>query len=121
MPCIKCGRKAPENQVFCDACLEDMAAYPVKPGTPIQFPHRSEAPAAKKRAARRKRDLKPEEQIRRLRSAIRWLTLALVVTLIAFCLAAAAMLSLLDRLEDQAQQQTGPIGQNYTVITDDGK
>lgn len=96
MPCIKCRRKLEEGQVFCASCLEGMAAYPVKPGTPIQLPPRlPELPQKSRRKKQRER--KPEVEIRRLRSSIRWLTLALVVVLLAFGLMSAFLLTLLNQ------------------------
>ena len=94
MPCIKCRRKLEEGQVFCASCLEDMTAYPVKPGTPIQLPPRlPEIPQKNRRKNQRER--KPEAEIRRLRSSVRWLTLALVIVLLAFGLMSAFVLMLL--------------------------
>ena len=72
-----------------------MEAYPVKPGTPIQLPPRTEAPATPPKHPRR-RIRKPEEQIARLRSTVRWLALALIVTLLAFAATALMMIWLLD-------------------------
>lgn len=96
MPCIKCRRKLEDGQVFCASCLEDMAAYPVKPGTPIQLPPR--LPVLPSKSRRKKhRERKPEVEIRRLRSSVRWLTLALVVVLLAFGLMTAFLLTLLNR------------------------
>ncbi|MBQ3147669.1 MAG: hypothetical protein IJB91_08085 [Oscillospiraceae bacterium] len=94
MPCIKCRRKLEEGQVFCSSCLEGMEAYPVKPGTPIQLPPRlPELPQKNRRKKQRER--KPEVEIRRLRSSIRWLTLALVIVLLAFVLMSTFVLLLL--------------------------
>lgn len=95
MHCMKCGRKLKENQVFCPECLAVMEDYPVKPGTPIQLPTRHNSPSASARPSKKKAR-KPEEQILRLRSAVRWLTLALVVALLAFIATAFMMLWLLD-------------------------
>ena len=105
--CMKCGRELKDQQVFCDECLKDMERYPVKPGTPIQLPQRPAEPAARKRSGKRK-NLKPEEQLPRLQSSIRWLTLALVVALIGFILSAGLVLLLLEERDNQV-----PIGQNY--------
>lgn len=96
MRCLKCGREVKDPQVFCELCQEDMSHYPVKPGTPIQLPHRS-APPAWKKTARRKKQLKPEEQLPRLRANIRLLSLALTGLLIAFILAMLMVLYLLDQ------------------------
>ena len=36
MKCVKCGRDT--DQTFCESCRDDMARYPVKPGTIVQLP-----------------------------------------------------------------------------------
>ena len=77
MRCLKCGRDIADEQVFCEDCQTDMAQYPVKPGTPIQLPHRAPEPPVKKKPGKEKPELKPEERIARLRRRVRWLTLAL--------------------------------------------
>ena len=94
MPCIKCRRKLEEGQIFCASCLENMEAYPVKPGTPIQLPPRlPELPQKTRRKKQRER--KPEAEIRRLKSSVRWLTLALIFALLAFGVMSAFVLLLL--------------------------
>ena len=75
MHCVKCGRKTEGEQVFCQLCLEDADKYPVKPGTPIQLPHRAPELPVKKKPGKEKPELKPEERIARLRRRVRWLTL----------------------------------------------
>jgi len=94
MPCIKCGRTVTEGQVFCTACLESAEKYPVKPGAPIQLPPRTSVPEPKPRP--KKPALRPEEQLRQLRSANRWLMLILVVLLIAFVLMAVFVLLMME-------------------------
>ena len=111
--CVKCGRKTEGEQVFCQLCLEDADKYPVKPGTPIQLPHRAPELPVKKKPGKEKPELKPEERIARLRRRVRWLTLALAAALLAFALSAAAALWLLEQRDAQAGSR---IGQNYTVI-----
>jgi len=95
MNCMKCGRKVKDRQVFCDDCLAIMDTYPVKPGTPIQLPPppTKNAPAAK---TNKRRPKKPEEVILQLRGKIRWLTLALIVAMLAFIMAAVMLLWLLE-------------------------
>lgn len=95
MHCMKCGQKLKDEQVFCPECLAVMEAYPVKSGTPILLPHRTDTPVAPPRHSRRK-IRKPEEQISRLRSTVRWLALALTVTLLAFGATAVMLFWLLD-------------------------
>ena len=94
MPCIKCSRKVEEGQVFCSICRENAEKYPIKPGTPVQLPSR--APVAVPKARPKKPELRPEEQIRLLRSANRWLMTVLVVLLIAFILMAVLVLLLME-------------------------
>ena len=115
MHCMKCGTKIEDRQVFCTVCLEDMAQYPVKPNTHINLPIRPAQPPVKKKS-RRGRDLKPEEQLRLARKAIRNLAIALAVVVIAFVLTATMLLRLMD------QRDTAPgIGQNYGSMSDTGK
>lgn len=114
MNCMKCGRELKEETVFCAKCQADMARYPVKPTVVVQLPAHTAAPAPRKRA-RRKHDLKPEEQIRRLRSALRWAYLLLAVTLAAFALTAFILLRFLERKPPEAPITTDPIGRNYTT------
>lgn len=97
MPCIKCGRKLEEGQVFCPECLGDMEDYPIKPGTPVYLPPQMPAQPAKPR--KKVRELKPEEEIRQLREAKRWLVLIIAVLLIAFVLLCALLLMLLEQRE----------------------
>ena len=97
MNCLKCGRTLKDQLVFCPDCQADMENYPVKPGTPIQLPSQPKLTPVKKKPARRKKVQKPEERIPRMRSAIRWLIFALVVSLLAFVLTAAMVLMLLDQ------------------------
>lgn len=94
MPCIKCGRKVNEGQLFCASCLDNAEKYPIKPGTPVQLPPR--VPAVVAKAKQKKPELRPEEQIRLLRSANRWLVTVLVVLLIAFILLAVLILLMMD-------------------------
>ena len=94
MPCLKCGRKLEEYQVFCPSCLENTKKYPVKPGTPVYLP--PQIPVQQAKSRRKNRDLKPEEEIRQLKIAKRWLILVLVVLLLAFALICGLLLLLLE-------------------------
>ena len=111
MHCMKCGRKIEDQKVFCTDCLTEMEKFPVAPGTAVHIPVRPAVPAAKKKS-RRARDLKPEEQIRRLRITVRGLAIALVVLFVAFALSAGLLLK---TISDQDGSYT--IGQNYGTIT----
>ena len=97
MHCMKCCREISEGNVFCDTCLEDMSAYPVKPGTPIQLPARTPVTEEKKKSPRIKKETSPEQRLRQQRAAIRLLTLALTITLVAFVLLCFFALQLLDQ------------------------
>lgn len=103
MNCMKCGREIPEGQVFCSGCLEVMAAYPVSPETHVHIPKRSAKSPEKK-----SKGITPAEQIRLLKTAIRWL----LVT-VAILTAAISILAIL--LLQQPQPQQRPIGRNYTT------
>ena len=90
MRCLKCGTDIPNNAVFCDSCLEDAKAYPVKPGTPIKLSFREDPPAVHATATPR-RILSPSEQNQRLRRTIRKLHF-LVALLSILLLGVAGML-----------------------------
>ena len=92
MHCLKCGREIEEKQVFCPDCLAHMAENPVKPGTAVKLPHRSSAPAPKKRTSRWRKEREPEELLIHQRKLIRRQFLALVVA--SFLLIVAAVLLL---------------------------
>ena len=112
MHCMKCGRQIAEEQSFCGDCLEVMEKYPINPNATVTIPQRPAISPTKKRA-RRARDFKPEEQIRRLRLVIRCLIAALTVTLAAFFLMTAMLLHLMKQ-----QDQKPDIGQNYGSATE---
>lgn len=107
MNCMKCGKEMSGNQHFCEQCLEEMEKYPVKPNTVVQIPVRPFSTPAK-RKTKRSRFIRPEDEIRFLRKRIRWLSAALVVSVLAFALTAAATLFLLEDKEIPFD-----IGQNY--------
>lgn len=111
MYCLKCGRDTESAQVFCNACLERMAQFPVKPDTVVTLPYREPLPAAKKQPPR-KRPLSPEEQVVLLRKQLRRMSFALVVLTLVLSLATAML------LQDYFSQTPDPaIGRNYTINT----
>lgn len=117
MQCLKCGREIPVGQVFCDACLEDMKKYPVKPGTAVQLPKRPEAPPVKKQSPRRTPAPSLEEQVKRLKRRVWAACIALVLTL---ALAGAGVVLTLHFLREE-QDEPLP-GQNYSSAeTEDGE
>ena len=110
MHCIKCGREAENNHVFCEHCLSRMDATPVKPGTPVVIPKRPQkvyAPVIKKE--------KPEEQIPKLQKIIRilcWICAGLVLAL-------SVSIGMIV-WHFSANQHGGPaIGQNYSTEAPD--
>ena len=114
MYCIKCGQKLKKHQVFCDDCQAGMLDYPVAPGTPIQLPKRATPAPGKRKPARVKKQLSPEEKVLRLRSSVRLLTVGLIAAVLAFAAAALLLLNLLD------QRDSGyDIGQNYSTVAQD--
>lgn len=107
MNCLKCGRELERAQAFCDLCQADMERYPVKPGTPVPLPNLKKPLPPKKPQKPKK---KPEEQVQALRFALKWVTAALVVALLAFSLCAGLLLHSLFQEDD-----TPVIGQNYSA------
>lgn len=84
MKCMKCGREMESEQSFCTDCLLEMKKYPVKPDAHVHLPVRSQTAAARKQTIRR-RNLSPEEQIRKLKKRVLILSGMLIVTLGLLC------------------------------------
>ena len=112
MGCMKCGRDVPAGQVFCDKCLEEMEKYPVKPGTVVRLPRRKETPVVKKIHSRRKLQVSPEEQIKRLKSIVR--RLVLTVVLLTLLLGVTGYFAAIHLLENDVVRLPG---QNYSSVT----
>jgi len=112
MYCMKCGREIDEGQVFCPDCLLVMAKYPVKPGTTVLLPKRREHSLVK-RAVPRRKTVTPEDQIRKLRRALRVVVIGWIITFLLFC--AALYPAVLYVFEDNHFLP----GQNYSVIDKD--
>ena len=81
MNCMKCGTEIENGKVFCERCLTDMDKYPVKPGTRILLPNHP-APEAAKKQAPKKRPLSTKEKLKRTQQVLKWMTVALVVSLL---------------------------------------
>lgn len=111
MSCLKCGRNAEHPQVFCKECLADMEKNPVKPGTAIYIPTPPAAPVQKRPKAK---VIEPEEQIRRMRSSLRWMRFSLVVLLAALGVTVWLNIQLLN------QRDEAPVKQHYTVVDTTG-
>lgn len=113
MYCMKCGRETKENHVFCSDCLESMAAYPVKPGTPVLLPNRPASTVARKSASRRKGPT-AEERLAKLRRTVWWLALSMILVIAALFVTASILVHML-----RAQDAKNVIGQNYSTLTED--
>lgn len=109
MNCLKCGKEAQGNNVFCPECLLDASAYPVKPGTALQLHPRNAA--AERKAVPRFRTPTPAEQIQQLRGSVRWLSLTVAVLSVVLCLTAAMLIHTLNTPAEDKQ-----IGKNYTTV-----
>lgn len=109
MYCLKCGRDTKSEQVFCEACVDGMAQYPVKSGTPVSLPKR-ETPTPQKRQARRQRTPSVEEQLAASRKSgrrqRRWIAVLVILVLVLSTLLVNQMIKPAD---------TGEIGKNYTI------
>ena len=90
MYCLKCGKDTVGSRVFCDACLEGMEQFPVRPDTVVVLPCREASTAAKKSSSRR-RAVPPEEQVVQLRRQLRHARIALAVLFLLLSLAAAML------------------------------
>ena len=110
MNCIKCGVELKESGVFCAKCLEGMEKDPVATNTAVHLPVRP-APAPAKKKQKRQKYEQPEDQIRHLKSQLRWVFLTLVVALLAFGLTAAMLIHILNTGDEGFH-----IGQNYDTI-----
>ena len=116
MRCMRCGRECTDAQVFCDQCLKLMQANPVKPGA-VVHPVDSSKRYAEAPAVRVRRQPSPEEKITALRSAVRWLSLAVVA--LSLILGIIAWL-LVDSLNGSEDVMPGNLGRNYTAVETEG-
>ena len=82
MKCMRCGVGIEADQVFCQRCLKDAEANPVKQGTPILLPTEEEKTIAK-RSAFRLLSSKPDDTIFKLKYIIFWLIVAIIILAIA--------------------------------------
>lgn len=115
MKCMRCARETAPQQVFCNACLEDMARYPVRSDTPIYLPVRKpkEAPRKKSRLFRRERTA--EEMVMILRKRVKVLT---ALTVILVMMLSAAMAGVWLAKKQGADLSIPNIGQNFKTVTD---
>ena len=109
MLCMRCAKVAQDPHVFCEACLRDMERRPVKPGTAIQLPVRTEVVV--KKATPRRKQPSAEEQLHRARRCLRWVGAALTCTVIALAITVTFL------VHNNRQQAEDPdIGKNYNTI-----
>lgn len=113
MYCMKCGREVEEQQVFCEECRLEMEKYPVRPGTVVLLPRRTENNFAKKVLPKRRMAPTPEEQIKRLK---KWLRLTISLLLVAIAVLVALVYPSVKII---LEEQRFGLGQNYTSITTD--
>ena len=109
MNCMKCGVELKNSGVFCPDCLAVMEKYPVHPNVLVKLPNRSTAAPAKKK--KRVKVVKPEDQIRQLKTANRWLATLLILALLA-CAACGFLLIHMSDSDSNGIFDFG-IGQNY--------
>lgn len=113
MYCMKCGKEI-ENGVFCTACIDQMARYPVKPGTAVQIPYRAPETAAKKNAMRKK-VLTPEEQNQKLKKIVRGMGVTIGSLLLILAITVIVLYQSLDTNKPNSWQG---VGKNYSTIGD---
>ena len=115
MKCMRCARETAPQQVFCNACLEDMARHPVRSDTPIYLPVRKPKEAPKKKSRRFRRERTAEEMVMILRKRVKVLT-AITVILVMMLSAATAGVWLAKK--QGADLSIPNIGQNFKTVTD---
>ena len=112
MGCMKCGRDVSFGQVFCDKCLEEMEKYPVKPGTVVRLPRRVEESVFRKPHPRRRPQLTPDEQIKKLKLLLRRLIVTVMILLML--LGVTGYFAVVHLLESEIVRLPG---QNYSSVT----
>ena len=115
MKCMRCARETAPQQVFCNACLEDMARYPVRSDTPIYLPVRKPKEAPRKKSRRFRRERTAEEMVMILRKRVKVLT---AITVILVMMLSAAMAGVWLAKKQGADLSIPNIGQNFKTVTD---
>ena len=113
MYCMKCGKKIDDSHDFCNDCLEVMSRHPVKQGTPVLLPN--VAPTVEKKSVPKKRQPTPEERLFRFRKATRWLSIALVSTLLVLGITVALL------VQSSNAPAANDIGKNYNTVSTTGR
>ncbi len=112
MNCMKCGREVEDSGVFCLTCRGEMERYPVPPGTALVLPDKKSL-VSQRRPAAKKKELTPEEQVKRLQTRIKRLSVALTCLCLALALTVAALICGLLR---QPPVEDDNIGKNYGTM-----
>lgn len=112
MNCVRCGRETVEDQVFCDLCLGEMEAYPVKPGTAVHIPARTPQDDMKKAQTKKKTPLTPSEQVLRLKRKV----LRLRILLALMLLICGGLCFVISRAVVELDFQR-LLGQNYSIVS----
>ena len=108
MNCLKCGRET--EQTFCECCREEMARYPVKPGTIVQLP-RDRAASSPRDNQNWRGGISLESQMENQERSLRRLRRAVAVLALLLVAMGAGMLWLL------GSENQPPPGQNYSAVT----
>ena len=110
MNCIRCGKETEDKAVFCPECLENMAQYPVKPGTIIHIPQRQDP--ANLKQTKKKRELSAEEQLNNAQNLIQLLIVALLAMLSALIITGAILVYV---ISNPIRQPVAEYPQGYVV------
>lgn len=113
MYCLKCGCDTSAGNVFCDACLAEMATCPVRTDAVIQLPNRP-APVVEKTPRKKKQHY--ADYIRVLRRLIRWLCVVVAALTLLVCLLGFLLFQQL-----QSAPDAPAIGKNYTTTEQSGR
>lgn len=109
MYCLKCGCDIKPPNVFCDSCLEDMAACPVRSDAVINLPERP-VPTADKKS--RKKKITDTDRLRILRRWSIWLCTLILVLATVVCLLTYQLVLMQESL---SKPKEPPKGQNFST------
>lgn len=104
MNCMKCGREVEEGQVFCQECLEQMEADPIRISTPVHIPRQPSKGAAVHHSV-----IHPEDEIRRLERANERLRIWVILLAMATLLLGMAV------YHKEVADAVAELGRNYSV------
>lgn len=107
MNCLRCGVETENEEAFCENCRQEMAKYPVKPGTPVLITPREENDQERKPQKRRRRP----GRLTQLRRLILWLVGIIVLLTIVICILGALLLQ-----SWQAPEHPNNYGTNYNTV-----